>query len=93
MSSWERGYGDFELKPDLDTLRRIHVARGHGAVPGRRRMGATARRSSPRRARSCARQLDRLAERGWTAYAGTELEFIVFDDTYERGVGHAATAT
>ena len=29
------------------------------------------------------RQLDRLAERGWTAYAGTELEFIVFRDTYE----------
>src|ERR671918_3175636 len=22
MSSWERGYGDFELKPDLDTLAR-----------------------------------------------------------------------
>jgi glutamine synthetase len=31
------------------------------------------------------RQLDRLADRGWTAYVGTELEFIVFDDTYEQG--------
>ena len=29
------------------------------------------------------RQLARLAERGWTAMAGTELEFIVFRDTYE----------
>jgi glutamine synthetase len=28
-------------------------------------------------------QLARLAERGWTANAGTELEFIVFRDTYE----------
>src|SRR5918993_2003691 len=23
MSSWERGYGDFEMKPDFETLRRI----------------------------------------------------------------------
>ena len=23
MSSWERGYGDFEMKPDIDTLRAI----------------------------------------------------------------------
>ena len=30
------------------------------------------------------RQLARLAERGWTADAGTELEFIVFSDTYEE---------
>ena len=29
-------------------------------------VGRRQRRSSPRRARSCARQLDRLAERGWT---------------------------
>jgi glutamine synthetase len=30
------------------------------------------------------RQLDRLAERGWTAMVGTELEFIVFDDSFEQ---------
>ena len=30
------------------------------------------------------RQVARLAERGWTALAGTELEFIVFEDTYEQ---------
>ena len=29
-------------------------------------------------------QLDRLAERGLEAFAGTELEFIVFKDTYEE---------
>jgi glutamine synthetase len=28
-------------------------------------------------------QLERLAQRGWSANAGTELEFIVFRDTYE----------
>jgi glutamine synthetase len=30
------------------------------------------------------RQIDRLAERGWEALAGTELEFIVFEDSYEE---------
>ena len=30
------------------------------------------------------RQLARLAERGWTANAGTELEFLVVQDTYEE---------
>jgi glutamine synthetase len=30
------------------------------------------------------RQLARLDERGWSANAGTELEFIVFRDTYEQ---------
>jgi glutamine synthetase len=31
-----------------------------------------------------AQQLDRCAEQGWTALAGTELEFIAFDTTYEQ---------
>lgn len=30
------------------------------------------------------RQLERLAGYGWQAYAGTELEFIVFRDSYEQ---------
>ena len=42
--------------------------------------------SSPRRARCCARQLARLAERGWSANASTELEFLVFRDSYEAGL-------
>ena len=29
-------------------------------------------------------QTDRLAERGWLAMAGTELEFVVFNDSYEE---------
>src|SRR6185437_3001649 len=44
MASWERGYGDFHLLPDLDTLRRIPW------------LGRTARRSSPRRGRCCGRR-------------------------------------
>ena len=38
------------------------------------------------------KQLDRVAEHGWTALAGTELEFILFDTTYEEATT-AAIAT
>ena len=84
MSSWERGYGDFVMKPDLDTLRPVPWQRGHGDVHGRRRSGTTDSPvvASPRQI--LRRQLDRLAERGWKAMAATELEFIVFRDTYEE---------
>ena len=84
MSSWERGYGDFEMKPDFDTLRPDPVARGHGDAAWPTCSGRTAREvvASPRQI--LRRQLARLAERGLIANAGTELEFIVFSDTYEE---------
>jgi glutamine synthetase len=91
MSSWERGYGDFVLRPDFATLRQVPWQEGTamvladiewvegGAVP-----------VSPRQI--LRKQLERLAERGLEAYVGTELEFIVFDDSYEaawnRGYRH-----
>ena len=85
MSSWAGGYGDFVLKPDLDTLRAGAVAAGHRDAAWPTSSGRTARRRRRRRrGRSCAAQLDRLDERGWQAFAGTELEFIIFRDTYEE---------
>jgi glutamine synthetase len=82
MSSWDRGYGDFEMRPDLDTLRitpwhpgtalclaDLHWLDGKPVV------------ASPRQILRA--QLDRLAERGWYAFAGTELEFMVFRTSYE----------
>ncbi len=82
MSSWERGYGDFEMTPDMDTLRPIPwhpatvlVMADLGWADGKDVV------ASPRQI--LRRQLDRLAERGLEANAGTELEFIVFNNTYE----------
>src|SRR4051812_28312504 len=34
ISSWERGYGDFVLRPDLATLRRAARLAGAAMVPG-----------------------------------------------------------
>ena len=83
MSSWERGYGDFVMKPDLDTLRPIPWHEGTVLLMADLEWeDGSDVVASPRQI--LRRQLDRLAERGWTAMAGTELEFIVFRDTYEE---------
>ena len=82
MSSWERGYGDFEMKPDLDTLRPVPWHPGTVLVMADLQWeDGSDVVASPRQI--LRRQLARLEERGLVANAGTELEFIVFRDTYE----------
>ncbi|MBM0224779.1 glutamine synthetase family protein [Micromonospora sp. ATA51] len=84
MSSWERGYGDLAMKPDLTTLRRVPWQPGTAMLLADLewldRSGPVV--ASPRQI--LRRQLDRLAAHGLTAYAGTELEFVLFRDSYEE---------
>ncbi len=83
MASWERGYGDFEMVPDLDTLRPVPWHEGTVMLLADLQWADGSEVvASPRQI--LRRQLARLAERGWIANAGTELEFIVFKDTYEE---------
>jgi glutamine synthetase len=83
MSSWERGYGDFEMSPDLATLRRVPWQEGTALLLADVHwLDHTDVLQSPRQVLK--RQLARLAERGWTAYVGTELEFIAFEDSFEQ---------
>src|SRR3954466_1209045 len=83
IASWERGYGDFVMKPDLDTLRPIpwHPGTALCLADIAWEDGSDVA-PSPRQI--LRRQLDRLGEHGWQAFAGTELEFQVFRDTYEQ---------
>jgi glutamine synthetase len=82
MSSWERGYGDFVLQPDLATLRPVPWQEGTAMVLCDLAWeDGTDVVASPRQI--LRRQLARLAERGWSANAGTELEFMVFRESYE----------
>jgi len=81
-ASWSQGYGDFVMKPDLSTIRRVPWLEktalvlcdvidhhDHEAVP-----------HSPRGI--LRRQLQRLKDRGFLAYFASELEFYLFDETY-----------
>ncbi len=83
MFSWERGYGDFVLKPDLATLRPVPWQEGTVVcLADVAWEDGSDVRVSPRQV--LRGQLARLRERGWSANAGTELEFVVFKDTYEQ---------
>jgi glutamine synthetase len=82
MASWEKGYGDFVMRPDLSTLRHVpwHEATAMCMADLEWADGSEVV-ASPRQV--LRRQIARLAERGWHANASTELEFLVFRDTYE----------
>ena len=83
MSSWSSGYGDFVMQPDLSTLRPVPWQPGTVLVLADLQWeDGTPVAASPRQV--LARQTTRLAEAGMTAYVGTELEFLVFRDTYEQ---------
>jgi len=82
LTSWESGYGDFVLEPDVETLRPIpwlektalctSDVRWHDGSP-----------VAPSPRQILRNQLERLAERGWRANVATELEFMLFRNTYE----------
>jgi glutamine synthetase len=83
IASWERGYGDFGLMPDMATLRRIPWLEAtalvlcdvvwHDGSPVN---------PSPRQVLK--RQVERAAELGYTAKFGSELEFYLLKESYEE---------
>ena len=82
MASWEKGYGDFAMRPDLETLCMVPWQPGTAlCLADLEWADGSPVAASPRQVLRA--QLARLAERGWSANAATELEFLVFNDTYE----------
>lgn len=82
-ASWETGYGDFVYAPDLATLRRIPWLDGTALVMCDLRWeDGSPVEVAPRRLLRA--QIERLMQRGLTPFAGTELELIVFRDSYAQ---------
>ncbi len=96
-ASWAKGYGDFTLKPVMSTLRRIPWLEAtalvlcdvqdhhtHADLP-----------HSPRAILK--KQVDRILALGFKAYAASELEFFLFNESYEHLADkhwkHAKTAS
>ncbi|HEX3210443.1 MAG TPA: glutamine synthetase family protein [Geminicoccaceae bacterium] len=81
-ASWEKGYGDFAIRPDLATLRRIPWLPGTALVLGDvvDHHGAAVPHS-PRAILK--RQLGRARELGFKVNMASELEFYVFDEPYD----------
>jgi glutamine synthetase len=82
LTSWEKGYGDFVFVPDMATLRLAPWQPGAAMVLcDIELLGHKPAEMAPRT--MLKKQLARLAEHGLTAYAATELEFILFRTSYE----------
>lgn len=83
VSSWETGYADMGMEPDLETLRYLPWHDGTAMVVAdlvdHHKHDISV---SPRAILK--KQLARLDQAGFVAMCGTELEFIVFNNTFEE---------
>ena len=82
-TSWETGYGDYALKPDLSTLRRLPWLPGTALV-----LGDTQdhhHHDVPHAPRSILKaQVARARAMGFEPMMATELEFYIFENSYEN---------
>jgi glutamine synthetase len=82
-ASWSKGYGDFVMKPDLSTLRRIPWLEKTALVLNDIQDHHT-HEDLPHSPRAILRrQIARLKERGWIGYFASELEFYLLDESYD----------
>ncbi|MHC5795361.1 glutamine synthetase family protein [Lacisediminihabitans sp. FW035] len=81
ISSWEKGYGDMAMIPDLSTLRLVPWIPGTALVMADLTW-LDERPVDPAPREILKKQIARLTEKGLVPYVGTELEFIVFDNSY-----------
>ena len=82
-TGWEQGYGDYTMKPDLDTLRPVPWLEGTAMVLcdvlNHHHKPIT---HSPRA--MLKKQIARLSEMGLSATMATELEFFLFEKSYDE---------
>ena len=84
LSSWERGYGDFHVVPDLATLRVASWLEKTAIV-----LCDLYQRDSHSRVEQAPRsvlrrQLERAGAAGYRAMAGSELEYYLFHDSFRK---------
>jgi len=83
MASWEQGYGDFVLTPDLGTLRRIPWLEGTALVLCDVGWGdGSPVVASPRQVLRT--QVGRARALGYEPMMGSELEFYLLKESYEE---------
>ncbi|OCJ05651.1 glutamine synthetase [Agrobacterium sp. 13-626] len=82
-TSWEKGYGDYTMKPDLSTLRRIPWLEGTALVLCDVLDHHTHEEVAHSPRAILKKQVKRLEALGMKAYMASELEFFLFDQTYD----------
>ncbi len=81
LANWEQGFGDFELRPDMSTIRLLPWQPGAAMVlcDFHHHDGALVE-EAPRTV--LRRQVEALAKQGLTSLMASELEFFLFNHTY-----------
>ncbi|MGB8349657.1 MAG: glutamine synthetase family protein [Gaiella sp.] len=90
IASWEQGYGDFAVTPDMATLRRIPWLEGTALVLGD--VGwhdGSPVGPSPRQVLRA--QVERAEKLGLTPMIGSELEFFLVKETYAEAHANGYT--
>src|SRR5262245_61798491 len=83
IASWEQGYGDFDVRPGLSTLRRIPWLEGTALVLGGVQWhDGKPVQPSPRQVLKA--QMERAASLGYVPMMGSELEFYLLRETYSE---------
>ncbi len=82
-TSWESGYGDYVMKPDLSTLRPVPWLEGTALVLCDVLDHHTHEPITHAPRTILKRQIARLADRGLAPTMATELEFFLFEKSYE----------
>ena len=83
IASWERGYGDFAVVPDLATLRRLPWLEATALVLGDVAWhDGSPVQPSPRQVLRA--QMERAAALGFTPMVGSELEFYLLRETFSE---------
>jgi glutamine synthetase len=87
-SSWSTGYGDYVLKPDMATLRPLPWLPGTALVLGDL-LDHHTHEEVPQSPRAILkRQVARARAMGFEAMMATELEFYIFENSYESFRDH-----
>ena len=83
-SSWQTGYGDYVLKPDMNTLRLIPWLEGTALVLADMLDHHTHEEVALNPRTVLKRQVARAKAMGFDAMMATELEFYLFENSYEN---------
>ncbi|MDQ7026454.1 MAG: glutamine synthetase family protein [Anaerolineae bacterium] len=83
FANWERGYGDFHLVPDMNTLR-VATWLDKSALVLCQIEDEKTHQLTPVAPRSILqKQLGKITELGYQALAASELEYYVYEDSYK----------
>src|SRR5882724_3434956 len=83
IASWEQGYGDFDMGPDLSTMRRIPWLEGTALVLCDV-LWHDGKPVAPSPRQVLRGQMERAAALGYVPMMGSELEFYLLRETYEE---------